>query len=78
MGIEVESERARLTRAELLIEKLEKQVAEQEKRIEEQRANGHQVGVSERFVQNFVEILSAWRYHRKEILSRLEMLRHPG
>jgi hypothetical protein len=55
VDIEVENEKARLTRAELLIEKLEKQVAEQEKRIAEQRAHGHQVGVSEQFVQNFVE-----------------------
>jgi hypothetical protein len=78
VDIEVENQKARLTRAELLIEKLEKQVAEQEKRIEEQRANGHHVGPSERFVQNFVEILSAWRYYRIEVLSRLEMLGRPG
>ena len=78
MDIEVESEKARLMRAELLIEKFEKQVAEQEKRIAEQRANGHQGGVSEQFFQNFVEILSAWRYYRTQVLTSLEMLSHPG
>jgi pimeloyl-CoA synthetase len=78
VDIEVESEKARLTRAELLIEKFEKQVAEQEKQIAEQRANGHQVGVSEQFVQNFVEILSAWRHYRTQVLTRLELLSHPA